>query len=419
MGEVKSEEDLVIVGAGICGLATALALHRKGIRCTVLERSESLRSSGVALTIMPNGWRALHQLNVASILRQTATPILGTKDIWLDKNKQQDMPLSATERLWLQYGNFCKMIVLVGLMVHGEARCLRRSDLIDTLYNALPPDVVKFGHQIVSVKLDPETSYPVVQLQDGSSIAAKVLIGCDGAKSTVADFLELKPTKLFDLCSIIGLTNYPNGHSFAHESVRMRINNVSVGRIPIDSNLVYWFVAHPWMQTDNIVSVDAELIRQYALSLVKGFPEEVSEMVINSDLDSLCSTRLRYRAPWDLLLGNFRKGTVTVAGDAMHVMGPFLGQGGSAGLEDAIVLARSLAKKISCTPTDSAIIIEALDQYVKDRRMRIVRLSTQTYLTGLLITESTSLLVKLACIVLTVILFRDASYQTKYDCGTL
>nr|XP_017244075.1 PREDICTED: zeaxanthin epoxidase, chloroplastic-like isoform X2 [Daucus carota subsp. sativus] len=344
---------------------------------------------------MPNGWRALHQLNVASILRQTATPILGTKDIWLDKNKQQDMPLS------------------------GEARCLRRSDLIDTLYNALPPDVVKFGHQIVSVKLDPETSYPVVQLQDGSSIAAKVLIGCDGAKSTVADFLELKPTKLFDLCSIIGLTNYPNGHSFAHESVRMRINNVSVGRIPIDSNLVYWFVAHPWMQTDNIVSVDAELIRQYALSLVKGFPEEVSEMVINSDLDSLCSTRLRYRAPWDLLLGNFRKGTVTVAGDAMHVMGPFLGQGGSAGLEDAIVLARSLAKKISCTPTDSAIIIEALDQYVKDRRMRIVRLSTQTYLTGLLITESTSLLVKLACIVLTVILFRDASYQTKYDCGTL
>lgn len=50
---------------------------RKGIRCIILERSESLRSSGVALTIMPNGWRALHQLNVASILRQTASPILG------------------------------------------------------------------------------------------------------------------------------------------------------------------------------------------------------------------------------------------------------------------------------------------------------------------------------------------------------
>ncbi|XP_074360473.1 monooxygenase 1-like isoform X2 [Apium graveolens] len=393
-GEVKQEE-MVIVGAGICGLATALAFHRKGIRCIVLERAESLRSSGVAITILPNGWRALHQLNVASILRKTACPILGTKDIWLDKNKQKDMPFI------------------------GEARCLKRSDLIDTLYHALPPDVVKFGHQIISVKLDPQTSYPMVQLQDGSFIAAKVLIGCDGAKSTVADFLELKPTKLFDLCSIRGLTNYPNCHPFAHDSVRMRRNNVSVGRIPIDSKLVYWFVAHPWMQADNIASVDTELIRQYTFNLVKGFPKDVVEMVKNSDLDSLCSTRIRYRAPWDLLLGSFRKGTVTVAGDAMHVMGPYLGQGGSVGLEDAIVLARNLAKTMSSTPTDPTNVKEAIDHYVKERRMRIVQLSTQTYLTGLLIAESTSLLVKFACIVLMVILFRKASGQTKYDCGTL
>ncbi|XP_074360467.1 monooxygenase 1-like isoform X1 [Apium graveolens] len=394
-GEVKQEE-IVIVGAGICGLATALAFHRKGIRCIVLERAESLRSSGVAITILPNGWRALHQLNVASILRKTACPILGTKDIWLDKNKQKDMPF-----------------------ISGEARCLKRSDLIDTLYHALPPDVVKFGHQIISVKLDPQTSYPMVQLQDGSFIAAKVLIGCDGAKSTVADFLELKPTKLFDLCSIRGLTNYPNCHPFAHDSVRMRRNNVSVGRIPIDSKLVYWFVAHPWMQADNIASLDTELIRQYTFNLVKGFPKDVVEMVKNSDLDSLCSTRIRYRAPWDLLLGSFRKGTVTVAGDAMHVMGPYLGQGGSVGLEDAIVLARNLAKTMSSTPTDPTNVKEAIDHYVKERRMRIVQLSTQTYLTGLLIAESTSLLVKFACIVLMVILFRKASGQTKYDCGTL
>lgn len=79
------------------------------------------------------------------------------------------------------------------------------------------------------------------------------MIGCDGAKSTVADFLELKPTKVFALCSIRGLTNYPNGHPFAHESVRMRRNNVSVGRIPIDSKLVYWFVAHPWMQAGELL----------------------------------------------------------------------------------------------------------------------------------------------------------------------
>ena len=54
-------------------------------------------------------------------------------------------------------------------------------------------------------------------------------------------------------------------------------------------------------------------------------------MIEDSDVESLSPTHVRYRAPWNLLLGKFRKGTVIVAGDAMHVMGPFLGQGGAAG----------------------------------------------------------------------------------------
>uniref|UniRef100_A0A161WRU1 FAD-binding domain-containing protein n=1 Tax=Daucus carota subsp. sativus TaxID=79200 RepID=A0A161WRU1_DAUCS len=402
-GEVQHE--IVIVGAGICGLATALALHRKGIKCIVLERSESLRYIGGGIGIMANGWRALHQLGVDSILKQTADPIVGSKDIWLDKNKQRDMSFMSS-----------------------EARCLRRSDLINTLYNALPPNVVKFGHQIVSVKLDPQTNNPILQLQDGNSLSSKVLVGCDGANSVVADFLQLKHTKVAGLCSARGLTNYPNGHPFTNEFVRMKRNNTAVGRVPIDSKLVYWFVAHPWVQTaysfvgyqlNTQIPQDKELIRQYTLQSVKSFPKEIVELIKDTDYETLSFTRIRYRRPWDLLLGSFRKGTVTVAGDAMHVMGPFIGQGGSAGLEDAIVLARNLAKKMSMTPTDPRSIEEALDQYVKERRMRIVRMSTQTYLTGKLITESTPLLVKFACIILMILLFRDASGHTKYDCGTL
>ncbi|PON79891.1 FAD-binding domain containing protein [Trema orientale] len=67
--------DIVIVGGGICGLATALALHRKGIRSVVLERSEKIRARGAAIIVQPNGWRALDQLGVASSLRETAIPI--------------------------------------------------------------------------------------------------------------------------------------------------------------------------------------------------------------------------------------------------------------------------------------------------------------------------------------------------------
>ena len=69
----------------------------------------------------------------------------------------------------------------------------------------------------------------------------------------VADFLQLKHTKVAGLCSARGLTNYPNGHPFTNEFVRMKRNNTFVGRIPIDSKLVYWFVAHPWVQTGKLL----------------------------------------------------------------------------------------------------------------------------------------------------------------------
>ncbi|GJS00078.1 monooxygenase 1 [Tanacetum coccineum] len=181
-------------------------------------------------------------------------------------------------------------------IVDGEFRSLKRKDLIDTLYAALPPETVKFGCQLESIKIDPNTTKPVLRFIDGSSIMAKVVIGCDGGKSIVADFLNVKATKMFPLCEVRGFTNYPNGHLFDHEFARFRKDNVLVGRIPINGNMVYWFIAQPYVPT-----------------------------------------------------GKFCKERVVVAGDAMHVMGLFLGQGGSAGLEDAVVLARNMAPFIVLT----------------------------------------------------------------------
>ena len=70
------DDEVVIIGAGICGLATALALHRKGIKSVVLEKSDNVRNiTGAAIGIWKNGWRALDQLGVADTLRRTAAAI--------------------------------------------------------------------------------------------------------------------------------------------------------------------------------------------------------------------------------------------------------------------------------------------------------------------------------------------------------
>ncbi|XVE92145.1 hypothetical protein REPUB_Repub01dG0071900 [Reevesia pubescens] len=115
--------------------------------------------------------------------------------------------------------------------------------------------------------------------------------------------------------------------------------------------------------------------------------------------------------------GTFRRGTVTVAGDAMHVMGPFLGQGGSAAMEDAVVLARSLALNMK-EQIGTQKVEEALDAYMKERRMRLLGLSAQTDLNGLML-DTSSLLVKFVIICLILVLFSNPIGHSKYDCGSL
>lgn len=71
------KEQVVIVGAGIAGLATALSLHRLGVRSLVLEQAESLRIGGTSLTLFKNGWSILDAIGVANDLRTQFLEIQG------------------------------------------------------------------------------------------------------------------------------------------------------------------------------------------------------------------------------------------------------------------------------------------------------------------------------------------------------
>ncbi|XP_043711237.1 monooxygenase 1-like [Telopea speciosissima] len=414
MSMSEEEKPIVIVGGGICGLATALALHRKGIRSKVLEKAETLRTEGGGIGIQPNAWRALDQLGVGHHLRLKAIPLLMAREIILSNGTQREESFMNT-----------------------EFRCLKRSDLIETMAENLPSGTIRFGCQIVKMESDPiNSSHTILHLQDGTVIKAKVVIGCDGVNSVVGAWLELKPTKRFNLCGVVGFTNYPNGHGFGNEFLRIRGDHMLLGRLPIDDKLIYWFVARPRTPQDTMVSKEPKLLRDSTMELIKDYPAEIPEVIKNCDLDSLLLVSLRYRAPWDILLESFRKGTVTVAGDAMHVMGPFVGQGGAAALEDAVVLGRCFAQEMVVNPMESnksswdwkkqeeeekamlKRIEKAIDRYVKERKMRILRLAPQTYLIGTLL-QTTSPVTKFFSFILVLIFFAIFPNHSLYDCGQL
>ena len=180
------------------------------------------------------------------------------------------------------------------------------------------------------------------------------------------------------------------------------------------------------MPDSEVLEKFPQRIRDVSLERLNGLPTDVIEMVKHCDLDSLSFTHVRYRAPWNLLLSNLCKDTMTVAGDAMHVMGPFLGQGGSCGLEDAVVLARCLARELHLGQ-DHEIddrefkkrVAVALKEYVKERRLRVLRLSVQTFLVGSMVVSS-SWAKKVLCFAILVAFFGGMSFShARFDCGPL
>lgn len=174
-------------------------------------------------------------------------------------------------------------------------------------------------------------------------------------------------------------------------------------------------------KADSIISNNTSLIRQSLMESMKGFPTHAMDMIQNCMLNFLHLTDLKYRPPWDLILSHFRKGSITIAGDALHATGPFIAQGGSASIEDAIVLARCLAQKMHSAKNNAIRkrdVEEAFHQYAKERKMRIFWISLHSFLIGKKL-DAQSFIMKSIIIALMVILFRDPDWHTRYDCGTL
>ncbi|PAN06541.1 hypothetical protein PAHAL_1G270800 [Panicum hallii] len=397
---------IVIVGGGICGLATALALHRKGIASLVLEKSEVLRAEGAGIGVQANGWRALEQLGVAGELRKTAGLITSYHDVWLqgDKSTRDRYP------------------------VRTELRCLNRKDLIEALAKDLPAGAIRFGCRIAAVHEDPGGhGAAVLTMADGATIKAKVLIGCDGGtNSVVARYLGLPPVRTIPRLVLRGFTSYPHGHPFKNEFLRLRVGDFFIGRLTITDNLVHFFVTMPTPSPDaGLAGADLRDVRDLVLKELEEHrcPAEITEVVRGSDPESLnLVTKFWYRPPWEVALGGFQKGAVTVAGDAMHAMGPFIGQGGSAGLEDAVVLARTLARAAGGAgegEDGEAAVGGAIGAYIRERRLRLVLLSLESYIMGVLLVRSPSPAVKLACVAVLVLLGSKSLRHANFDCGRL
>ncbi|KQK23589.1 monooxygenase 2 isoform X2 [Brachypodium distachyon] len=299
-------EHVIVVGAGLAGLAVALRLHRKGVKSVVvLESSPALRASGYAITTWANAFRALDALGVGNKIRKRHQQIQGVP--------------------------------------HHEARRVRRDLLVQALEEELPEGTIRYSSKVVSIQEDVGSAAKIIHLADGSVLRAKVLIGCDGVNSVVAKWLGLAKPSDSGRLATRGIALYPDGHCFQPKFLQFIGQGFRFGFVPCNEADIYWFYtwSPPKNEADDCANESGAKVKQQVLDKLRSskVPMEALEVVERSEMsDDAPAAPLRFRPPLSLLLASISKGNVCVAGDALHPMTPDIGQGGCSALEDGYVV---------------------------------------------------------------------------------
>ena len=306
---------VVIVGAGICGLGTAIALDRVGIDCVVLERSPVLTTEGAAITVWNNGLQALSRLRLRSDFRSIFEPI-GTLNLVTWKGER--VCTIPVHRLANEFGAGAAMVY--------------RPELTALLAENLRPEQIQFGSELVGIESNHYCAVAV--LADGRRVEGDILIGADGIKAATRRLMA--PADLV-YCKHIawrGTTEFehpffPPGHSFSviSRGAYFVAHHLTRGRF-------YWIGTRA---SDAPAHLERSQWKSAARAWFSDWIEPVRALLEATPESAILVNDIYSNRP-DFAVGR----NCMLLGDAAHASAPQLGQGASLALEDAVVLADCL-----------------------------------------------------------------------------
>ena len=314
-----------INGAGIGGLAAAIALRRMGLDAQVFEQASRFARVGADINLTPNAVRALDGLGVGDALRETAArPTHRISRTW--DSGEETSRLELAEAAQSQYG--------------APQLTMHRGDLMTALEAAVPADAVRLGRKLTGVATTAKGGSRLA-FADGTRHDVDVLIGADGIHSAVRTALFGPEHPTFTgvvayraVVPADRLQGVPNLSAFtkwwgpdpAIQIVTFPLNRGRDIFVFATTPQADWR-AESWTLPGNV----AELRASY-----KGFHEDARALL--DACDEVLKSALYVRDP----LPAWSVGRQTLLGDACHPMMPFMAQGAGMAIEDAVVLARCL-----------------------------------------------------------------------------
>ncbi|MEV6032442.1 FAD-dependent monooxygenase [Nonomuraea sp. NPDC052116] len=330
---------VVVVGAGLGGVAAAVGLHRLGHEVTLFERGAELREAGTGIVVMPNGLRALDAVGLADDVRgHVMHATLGGLRDWRGR------PLLITDLARAQ-------------QEVGTPAIIDRAELHRALRAPLPPGLVRTATPVERLEPDPAG---VSVISDGKPAArADAVIAADGIGSKLRAQLfpghpGLRRTGRIDLRGMLARPAGLATDLLAGQLVDRR-SGAMFGLFPVGEDRLYWF-------TDSVLHgtpPDAYEARRQMLSLMADWHPLVTALIEATPPDDIYVDPIaRLAEP----LPSYAAGRIAFLGDAAHAMPPDLGQGASQAFEDAAALTRHL------TGAEPADVAERLLRYDAERR---------------------------------------------------
>ena len=163
--------NISIIGGGIGGLATAIALRKNGFNVQVYERAQVLRPIGAGLSLTPNGLNSLDaiQPGMVELLKQAGSQ-LNTLTL---KRSTGEAIASKPIAVMQQYGQ--------------PMLNIQWSRLQAVLASVLPPNIIHLNHQCIGLKQ--HDSGVEAYFGNGKTVQSDLLIGADGINSVVRQIL--------------------------------------------------------------------------------------------------------------------------------------------------------------------------------------------------------------------------------------
>jgi 2-polyprenyl-6-methoxyphenol hydroxylase-like FAD-dependent oxidoreductase len=309
--------NIVILGAGIGGLTTAIALKKQGLPVVVYEAAPEIRAVGAGLVLAANAIKAFRKLEIDQAVMAEGR-LLDAFSIKDEKGKviTHTDSLAASEK----YG--------------ADNFTIHRANLHQVLMSFLSPEEVQTNKGCTG--FERKEGGLLLHFSDGSSSRADYLIGADGIHSAVRQ--QLVPGSR---ARYAGYTCWraviDNPSPDLHETTETWGPRGRFGIAPLAHGQLYWFacVQAPENDAHRRHYTVTDLLDQFG-----GYHDPIPTILEATKNEDLIWNDIADLAP----LPRYAYGNILLIGDAGHATTPNLGQGACQAVEDAVILAGEIEK---------------------------------------------------------------------------